>query len=602
MKLVRGFDWKVYFGALLGMTLLFCVVSFVQLPYLFENGEYAQYTVSVMQDQDLNIVNQVTDPELNWIVSQTGNHAAHRLYGISAYLLPFFMYKQAIDGPAQDANDYLYAQALSTVFYVFLGMIVLWKILSLARVKNLATSFLILACSTSFIWYFFFVSSSTNIFSLAFSLLAFCYFCLTLQGPIQKRHFFLFGLLLGLGLLIRIQLYWIGLVPLIFLVKERKDYFAKMSLFILGVALFQLLSSVNSYVRNGFTEGFPFLFFWKVFSWDFFVNALGYSIWGPNGYLTVSPVFLGLCGVIVGVILLRKKTAYQALLSMTLPLLLAPLGILLAQSLIGQLQDCLAGRHLLTYFFLFFVLLAIFLSEVQKRSRKIYFLVLALFIGSVVWNLFATASFYYRDTVEFWRWNTSYQVSLENAFRGIIMFVSRFEQGWKNAQHSILFYSPLLLVLAGVLYKVIKSDMKGLRKVCAIFFGYGIVALLIITGCDFVNNPKHVVEYTQQGLYKDKVVVKSTVALLYDDFIEMNRMSMRYYAHTGRCDLVQKSSALMGRFATDISADILKDPIGFKDMLSRGKLRKSGLEDQETLEAFEGEMKNNCSMLERTTL
>lgn len=602
MTAIRGFDWKVYFGVLLGLIVLFFAVSFVQLPYLFENGEYAQYTVSIMQDQDLNIVNQVTDPDLNWMVSQTGNHATLRLYGTSPYLLPFFKYKQVIDGPAKDVNDYIYAQALSTVFYIFLGMIVLWKVLSWARVKNLTTSFIVLACSTSFLWYFFFISSSTNIFSLAFSLLAFSYFCLTLQGSIQKRHFFIFGMLLGLGLLIRIQLYWIGLVPVIFLLKERKDFFTKSGSFILGVFLLLLLSLANSYIRNGRGEDFPFLFFWNIFSWQFFVNAFEYSLWGPNGYLTISPVFIGLFAVIVGMILLRKKTTYQNVINITLPLLLAPLGILLAQSLIGQLQDCLAGRHLLTYFFLFFTVLAVFLSEVQKASRKSYFVILGLLFGAVVWNLIATASFYYRDTVEFWRWNASYQISMENAFRGLVMFISRFGQGWRNAQHSMIFYFPLLLVLSGILYKVVKSDVRDLKKVCGIFFGWGIVGLFVITGLNITNNSKNVVEYTQQGLYKDKVVANSTEALIYDDFIEMNRMAMRYYAHIGRCDLVQKSSERIHQFATDISSSILKDPIGLKESLSRGQLRKSGLEDTETLEAFESEMKNNCPMLERNTL
>ncbi|MFM6929776.1 MAG: hypothetical protein ACKOX6_15005 [Bdellovibrio sp.] len=599
---MKSFDWKVYLGLLLSLTLLFFAVSFAQLPYLFENGEYAQYTVSIMRDQDLNIINQVTDPELNWIVSQTGNHAAQRLYGTSSYLLPFFMYKHAVEGPATDVNDYRYAQALSTVFYVFLGMIIFWKVLSLARVKNLVVSFLILTCSTSFIWYFFFISSSTNIFSLAFSLLAFAYFYLTIQGPIRRRHFFVFGLLLGLALLIRIQLYWIGLVPLIFLVKERKDFFAKSGLFILGLLLLQMLSLANSYIRNGQAEDLPFRLFWDSFSFELFFNAVKYSIWGPNGYLTISPVFLGIFGAVIGIALLWKRNAYQDLVKVTLPLLLAPVGILFAQSLIGQLQDCLAGRHLLTYFFLFFILLAVFLSEVQRISRKIYALILGLFFGAVIWNLIATASFYYRDTVEFWRWNTSYQVSLENAWSGFVVFVSRFDTGWTNAQHAVVIYFPLLLVLAGILYKVLRLDQWGLKTTCGIFFGYGMFAMLVITGCNVINNPKNVSDYSQRNLYQDKVVTKSTEALIYDDFIEMNRMSMRYYAHIGRCDLVQKHSEVVHHFVKSISSGILKDPIGFKKMLAQGNLRNSGLEDQETLEAFENEMKNNCPMLERNTL
>lgn len=172
----------------------------------------------------MNIVNQVKDPELNWIVTQTGNHAAHRLYGTATYLLPFFAYHQVIEGPAKEASDLLYAQVLSTVFYLFLGLILLWKVLSLAKVRNLGVTLFGLTAGTSLLWYSFFVSSTTNIFSLAFSCLAFVYFYLIFKETARLRHFFSFGLILGLGLLIRIQLYWVALVPVAFVLKIERTY------------------------------------------------------------------------------------------------------------------------------------------------------------------------------------------------------------------------------------------------------------------------------------------------------------------------------------------------------------------------------------------
>ena len=125
--------------------------------------------------------------------------------------------------------------------------------------------------------------------------------------------------------------------------------------------------------------------------------------------------------------------------------------------------------------------------------------------------------------------------------------------------------------------------------------------MLVITGCNVVNNSKNVQRYTQDGLYQGKVVVKSTEALLYDDVVEMNRMSMRYYAHIGRCDLAQKSAQMIHYFVQEIITDITIDPVHFKDDLSRGVLRKSAFEDQEVLTALDHELKENCPMLERTT-
>lgn len=575
--MVSSFKFRPYIFICIVLTILFGISLIAQEKNSFEDGTYSRYTQSIIEDGDFNLINQTKDQSQNWLSTQTGNHPNYEHPAVSVYLFPFLLYQKAINYLIGDGNvkSFIPSHILATLFYLLLSLILLSRIMQGLEINHKKSAIAIFALSTPFLWFTFFASTSSNIFSLAYSIFLFGWYYLTNDKKEEKnwRVYFFLGLACALGIAIRIQQVWSLSLLFLLLSFDDKRSIKKISFFFLGATIPAVCFICNLYMRN-----MQFLHPHRIYgtlSFDFIKSTLSYALIGPNGYFTLTPIYLII--LISGLWLIFKSHKNRKLLFCILSI---PTALFLYYSSQWPLMDSLAGRHQLDYFFIYVLIIGLAFDHTNKYKNKAPYIILwALLLICILWNIRTHIAFYYVDNTNWHDWQFIYFVKLNYLWEQI--------SGIPNIVNDLRVlnvlpqFIPLVFVLAYVIYRFWMTNLKGTLLFCRNIIIFGAAFYIIFTQLNIFNNPRNVSKYIEAGLYRNKVITSGDAATFYDDFIETYHKGLRWYVSRKECIIIGKLKRIKDQFIKEVESEIVYDPLNFKDGLRQGKLRKSYLEGQD---------------------
>lgn len=582
-------EYRNYFLYLLILVGCFSLGLLFQERAPFEDGSYGNFTLSIIEDGDFNIINQIKDPAKNWVSTVTGNHSNYEHPAVSAYLFPFFLYQKilnliSVHNSTSLTSGYNEAHILSTIFYVLLGLLFLRKVFDELGIKHSRSSILVYALSTPFIWFTFFSSSTSNIFSLAFSIFVLSWFCFN-RDKFSKFSYFSLGIILALGIAIRIQQFWIGGLLIYLLVQDPSRSFRKVMLFLAGSIIPGSFFLLNLYIRSEqILHPTRVYTAWTNFG-EFALHTLPYALWGPNGYFTLSPIYVLILGF--GSWLLIRKWALRKFYFF---LVIPPTLLFLSYSSQWPLMDSLAGRHQLDYFFLYAMVLGLALDALKGIGLKLTWF--AIFLA-ILWNIRSHIAFSFVDHTDWTQWQFYYHVGLENFSQQFFSFLGHINS--IEVLYSVLLYLPLLMLLSLLLYKAAKLEKIAISVTNWGIILWGVFFFGAFTLMNLVFNPKNVEKYRAEGVYSNKVIAKGDAMNFYDDFTETYHKALRWHVEKGNCEAVKRLMEIRREFVKTIKTEVIHDPIGFVDDLNNNIFKRSYMEGQD-LNKIQRDIKSICHL------
>lgn len=559
---------KRYLFHLLCLTGLFSLAIVLQEKYPFEDGIYTQFTLSMLEDGDFNVINQVKDSSQNWLATQTGNHSNFHHPAVAVYLFPFIAYQKIFATSASPTE----AHMLATLFYLMLALLLLKQLLDHWGLNYSKQAIGILALSTPFIWFSLMASVGSNIFSLVFSVFVLIGFCFNPHKYSTLGYGFL-GIALGLGFAIRIQQFWIFSLFLFSLLMDRERSFKKTFLFILGSLLPLTLLSCNLYLRSGsFFHPHHVYTSWTKLG-EFWNSTLLYALIGPNGYFTLFPIYLFM--LLFGICLLftqfKEKKLYLFLIT-------PPTLLFLYYSLQWPLMDSLTGRHQLDYFFIFSFIVAAALER-AKKNRITSYVLWTIITLSILWSIRTHIAYFIVDHTQWEEWQFTYFVAPQyfmEQVTGFSQFLNPLSHLW-----AVIKFLPLIVLLSYITHLVEAFSEKQSLKFSYMAVMGGFVFYVIFTQLNIFNNSRHVRDYAQQGIYKNKVITAGNAATVYDDFIETHHKALRWSLMQKDCKTVKRLIEIKEEYLKVVKTEVIYDPIGMVPALDENKLKKSYLEGQD---------------------
>lgn len=531
------------------------LLGILQMQYFMEEGVYASYTLSFLLDGDLNIIDQVLDPSFKWLVTPTYYHPDFEHSGIVVYLWPFYAMSVVLQkfflGATNLSNYHLHLTA-HLVFSSLCALCGIYFIRSLLRKYSLPFfPAIIFIFSTAFLWYFLFLSTNTNIFGFSYSAIFLLFFFDTLRNT-KNSHFHtvvIFSCFLSFGFIVRIQLAWIFFPFAYYLWHFRTSITKKHLLAFFPILFIAILYAMNQHAR-GAKGAYALL--------NYFDLSIGhnfyYAFFGPNGYVLLAPSFLLMFPAIYKV----WKDKYFS------PLLLAslvfyPIALFIIYNLTWAQMDGLVGRHQLSFLPIYAFIIAISFSQLKDHRHRICFIsVLALFF---VWNLVTHAWFYSVDRAMSESWKFIYPFDFKLIGQELILFLKRFD--WSRLRQifqNTLIYSPLILIVA---FSVAFLSSISLRRFLSVFFLYSFVSYLFITSCNSYFGKRNVARLKDGGAFQHVIVGNHEKIYLYDDYIQVLKDSIYFFALMGQCDKVVRLWDVRSKYLSDITTYVIKDGSGF---------------------------------------
>lgn len=565
------------------MAAIFLSTLLWQADFFFEGSVYNKFTLSMIEDGDFNIINQLDRSQNNIIATESGNYPALQYPAISSYLFPFTVYTKYfitnLKAPmVHRPIDYFYAMAhiLSNVFYILFGLIFLFRIAKTLKLKMFNESLIAIFFGTSFLWFFFYSSTNTNIFSLAYSIIAFYFFLYLKNTDYKTSNYFLMALICGFGFAIRVELFWIGFLYLYLLINSDAYFFKKLTAGGLGLISGLFLFFLNNYIQNksifppilnyvSRTNGnHPFAFF--------SLNLENY-LWGPNGFISVSPIYIFIA--LGSLLCLRYKNPLR---NIYFYILIPPTLIFFRQCFVWFFPIGFQGRHQLAFFIIFILVLhELFIKMANKNIVR--------FIVSlcVAWNFYATFCIRAAETqspTSWVSWVYKYRFDKNYFLKTLVSdFHALSIPLLKENIIFVLFFLPLIYFLGIILKKTYYANDIALKNIATSFILFGFFTYLLFTILNFYNNPKNVARYKSQGLYTNKVIARGTELSFFYDITEVARESIYFHVLNNRCDLALEIRSILAQYQDQVKSNIVLDPIHFKETVLKNNHYFSPLED-----------------------
>lgn len=581
------FNFKKFILYFFCLYSLFSLAILLQEKNAFEDGTYTNFTLSILTDGDFNLINQIKDPAQNWLATQTGNHPNYEHPAISAYLFPFISYQLFFSD-----HNLREAHILATIFFLMLGLILLKKLLDHWSIEHSTHAIAIYALSTPFLWFTFAASVNTNIFSLVYSIVIISTFFLNARQNSLQSYFFL-GIALSLGIAIRIQQFWLFSLFLYLLTIDNERSLKKVILFASGFIIPFAALLVNLFVRNAsFVHPHNVYTLWTKFG-EFWDTTLVYALFGPNGYLVLSPIYLVIA--FLGCFFLFKNIPLKRIY---LFLIVPPLILFLYYSTLWPIMDSLTGRHQLDYFLIYVVILGLGLDYFKNRKIILYQWLCGLSLLCILWNLRTHIAYFYIDNTDWAQWQFFYFVS-PHYLEKQILEIPHLLNPLSSVKATIKFI-PLMLLLSFVAYWINHLSKQGLIRFGYCFLFWGLFFYLAFTHLNVIMNPRNVADYNQSGMYKHKVITAGNYTTFYDDFIEAHHKALRWHLMRKDCNTVKRLIEIKNKFLQEVSQEIVYDPIQFVQTIQKGQLKISYLEGQNLEELYQ-QLESTCPSLEKTT-
>ena len=575
--------YKVYLASFIILYLLIALIRFIQVDYFTEEGVYAQYTLSVIQDQDLNIFNQIKDQRFKWLVTETHYHPDFEHSGITIFSTPFYLFtylKLALFSGEVDLlniKNYFYAHIIFTVFFISLGLILLQKTSKKLFSQGNFNHALLFLASTPFTWYTFFQSTSTNSFGFFYTCLSLFY--ITTSKESDRLRLFYIGILFGFGFVIRIQLAWVGIALLYFLYKERKHFIPKVLFFIAGMAPAFLLLSINQ-VARGSGGSYALLNYFDLSIGTSFIN----SLIGENGYLVLAPSLI-ICFFIYLYLVLQKET----------PLLLKligfpPLVLFTLYNFTWALMDGYIGRHQQSFLPIFCLVFIYFMGVISKHPKfKKGFIYLMLTL--CCWNLICNFWYLSVDHHQYNLWKFIYPIDLPILRDGLGAFLSqRTPSIFFRRIYELLPYTPLLVLGSFLLIRIKNSNKMG-RVLMPLIACYMLFTYTSITFLNYSYGKENVSKLKEENALEGVVVGNNESLYIFDDYIQVLNDSIRYYKMKNNCSKVSKLIKVRQNYVDKVRSYVIIDNGTFLPSLIEGTYRSNIDSSNSSLDLL---FRNNC--------
>ncbi len=524
-----------------------------------EGGVYNNVLSSIVEDGDLNIINQVSK-EQSLIATKTYNYSNLHDNGVSSLWLPFYLYAKIVNEVGASKgyyinSNYRVSMVLANIFYTFVLLILLCKFSEFIFKKRINRfDLLCIFLGTPIYWYGFVHPSSTDLVSGIFP---FIYFLLVKKcmNSSNSKDYFILGLSLGFGVILKVSLLFYGIIPLIFFIKYHKDYkdFFKriLPLLVIGYLIAITPFFVNEYLETGFS-----LYTYSSIVASYYL--IYETVLAPAGYLIVSPLFF--ISLFSFFIFIKGESGIEDKILYSL-FLIAPILKILVESFTYGGNAEYGARHLLTDVFVLMLLYPSFYLNGWKRSLARVFAFLC-----VVQSVFMSFV-YMRDISGEYRWGIFYEKDLSAIFEQWPKYKYFFSNVWAGLTgedfFGIFVFYPVILLASFLLMKLYSSRIET-TAIYKNFIIYCCGVYSVIMLLNVWNNSRNVEQLKREGFYKDKVITNGTLMYSFSDNVGNILMHQRYSKLRGDEKYIEITEKALNEYKMNAVKEILIDPVGLK--------------------------------------
>jgi len=534
-----------------------------------DDGVYSNYLTSLVMDGDLNVVDQLP-AEKRWMVSKKLNHPTLHDHGISIFWVPTYLYARILKSMGvnikyENQRTFRTAMVISNTFYFLLVIILGLKIFPLFWNRAIEPIELgALVFGTPFFWYGLVQPSSADVTSAAIPFFLILNHIFLMKKPKELSIYLSYGALISIGIILKISLLFYTLLPLhliYFHYKLNKFEIKNFLLLALGSLVPLLFFILNEYIKYG-RVGYSYSGIVGPY------NVLWEILLGPAGYLVVSPLFL------VAAVSSFSLKNLETKRSLVLLLILIPLIKILGESYSFQGNADFGGRHLITDFAIFLLLLPCLFTSIQNKYFKY-----SILLYCILHTQMMVSNFYVGIENKNYTWGALY----ENPFSSFLLmwpkykyFFYRFFTGFFDSSFlEVLKFFPVFIFGGWVFKKVLDLDLTSDRVLKSICQRVAIGTVIIYGGITVVNsvfNPKNVEEMRKNNFYEKLIVVDGPEAYYFYDNVSNIFMHKKFSLLRGDQKSVELADLALKKYYQTVQEQILVDPVGLKEKLRSGEV------------------------------
>jgi hypothetical protein len=524
---------------------------------------YTHYTVSLIEDFDFNLINQVPAKEA-WLLTPSQNYPDIHSNGVAVLWAPFLWFGKWLGDRAEFTPEISYrtAQSLANVLWGLLALPLMWRVLRRRFFENVSLSALglLLFCSP---YFFYLVDQPENADMTSLFLIAAILNLYFDRDFYDERFFaFVFGLSFFFSAAIKFEAICDGLLFALYLIEIRHRGFRKVLssvfFFAAGAALVFIPILINDSIKDGrlaythLSTFSPHTFL----LWEF--------LFAPSGYLVTSPFFalLLVCFACLIVKALVKRRAGRAEFEYVFFLAIPIFKVVLASFDYNQ-NETYGARPWINSLPYFALALGYVLNEIKRPWSRIAFY-LSCF---ACWLMALAAAVVYRHDFD------SYFFTGKN-WLGIIaekrpeLAAEFLSPRWLEAK--LVFFpllSLMLLLLAmGVGYCLRARDTRWIAR----SFVIGSVFYLIATIGNIAFNSESAKKTPPHRIAQAVIGDGPEVLSIFENVGCLER-AIRYYRERNQPEVSHSRQLLLNQYIGIVAEQIVLDPVGFKKTLTPGK-------------------------------
>ena len=546
-------------------SLLFFVM-FLRVDHLnmsVEKNVYDYYSESIIKDLDMNLINQVPDKE-RWQITKTGNWPDVHSNGIVTLWAPFFAYKSIVQNFLSVDNRTLIflTRSFATVFYsVVTILLTLFLLKEIFPGKSRFKTLFILSLSTSYWWFTFVQPGNADITSGVLAALEVWMFFYLIKAW-STRTFFFYGLLLGLGLALKIDHVFYFILPIYLLIRlflessSFKLMIKNWLIFSVGV----LISLIPMFVNDSIKFGFVNYGYADVVNFDYYV--LWPNLVYPSGYLNNCPIYLACFFALIFLFSNFKKN---------LPMIIVgsiPFLAVVIESFARIHHESYGARHWVPHFAIFAILLMSLLLKIEnKKWAKILFTILVIlaigqnFIKGLSYTLNYEHFFFgqnqWQEMMNWWSYN------------GLSGVLAKFFK-LKDVELKLNFMLPAVFIcafLAQKLFRYFTSAQQNIAQFTTVLTIYLACSYLLMTGFNLKFNQSNYEAYKKTGKLQESIIGDGpNIQSLFENLGTYEKL-LAFYRYRGNEKRVETIEASRRAYVKKAASEITYDPVGFKERL-----------------------------------
>lgn len=561
-KLLRPPQSALFF-AVVGVLSLYAFLRADPEYLSVDKRVYTHYTVSLIEDFDFNLVNQVPAKEA-WLLTPSRNYPDIHSNGVAVLWAPFLWFGKWLGDLAEFTPEMSYrtAQSMANILWGLLALPLIWRVLRLRFSENvsLSTLMLLLFCSP---YFFYLVDQPENADITSLFLIA---AILNLYFDRDRYDERVFAVVLGMSLFfsaaIKFEAICDGLLFALYLIETRdrgpRRVLSSMFYFAIGAALVFIPILINDSLKDG-RLAYTHL---NTFSPHTFL--LWEFLFAPSGYFVTSP-FFALLLVCFGALIMTAafkrragKMEFECAFFIGIPIL----KVVLASFDYNQ-NETYGARPWVNSLPYFALALGYVLNEIKRPRLKIAFFLSCL----ACWVMALMAAVVYRHDFDRYFFTGKNWLGLIAEKRSELA-AEFLAPRWIEAK---LVFFPLLslmlfLVAIGVAYELRARDSRWIARglvIGSILYIIATVGNIAFNGESTKKAPAHRIAQAVIGDGPEILSIFENVGCL--------ERAIRYYRERGQPELSHSRQLLLNQYVGIVAEQIVVDPVGFKKTLTPGK-------------------------------